>query len=93
MSYRGLCKVFLESCDISIGDIIHITNNNVEYTGMVLNRAAGMDDKHLVIKLDNGYNIGINIENADVELLEKGKKPKIELPKIDVKEDSNKKDI
>ena len=80
MSYKGVCKVFLDSCDISVGDIILIIKNSVEYRGMVLNRAAGVDDKHLVLKLDNGYNIGVDVTDAQVELLEKGEKPKIELP-------------
>ncbi len=93
MSYKGACKVFLESCNISIGDIILITKNDIKYKGMILNRAAGVDDKHLVLKLDSGYNIGVDITDAQVELLEKGEKPKIELPPLNVKEDPTKKKI
>jgi glutamyl-tRNA(Gln) amidotransferase subunit D len=70
-----------------------IIKNSVEYRGMVLNRAAGVDDKHLVLKLDNGYNIGVDVTDAQVELLEKGEKPKIELPKFDIKKDPDKEDI
>jgi glutamyl-tRNA(Gln) amidotransferase subunit D len=93
MSYKGICKEFLDSCGISFGDIILITKNNVEYKGMVLNRATGVDDKHLVLKLDNGYNIGVDVTDAKVKFLEKGEKPKIELPTLDVKNDPDKKNI
>lgn len=93
MSYRGACKIFLESCNISIGDRILLTKKDIQYKGMVLSRAAGADDKHLVLKLDNGYNIGVDITDAQVELLEKGEKPKIELPPLDVEKDPEKMDI
>lgn len=93
MSYKGVCKEFLDSCGISFGDIILITKKSVEYKGMVLNRATGVDDKHLVLKLDNGYNIGVDVTDAKVKLLEKGEKPKIELPTLDVKNDPDKKNI
>ncbi len=93
MTYKGACKVFLESCGLSIGDIILITKKDIKYRGMVLNRAEGVDDKHLVLKLDNGYNIGVDVTDAQVELLEKGEKPKIELPPLDVERDPEKMDI
>ncbi len=93
MSYNGICKEFLDSCGISFGDIILITKKSVEYKGMVLNRASGVDDKHLVLKLDNGYNIGVDVTDAKVKLLKKGEKPKIELPTLDVKNDPDKKNI
>lgn len=93
MAYKGICKEFLESCGLSIGDIILITKKDIKYKGMVLNRAEGVDDKHLVLKLDNGYNIGVDVTDAQVELVEKGEKPKIELPPLDVERDPEKMDI
>ena len=93
MSYKGVCKEFLDSCGISFGDIVIITKKSVEYKGMVLNRAIGVDDKHLVLKLDNGYNVGVDVTDARVKLLEKGEKPKIELPILDVKNDPDKQNI
>lgn len=93
MTYKGICKELLESCGLSIGDRILITKKDIDYKGMVLNRAEGTDDKHLVLKLDNGYNIGVDVTNARVELLEKGEKPKIELPPLDVEKDPKKMDI
>lgn len=93
MTYKGVCKEFLESCNLSIGDRILITKKGIKYKGMVLNRAEGTDDKHMVLKLDNGYNIGVDVTNAQVELLKKGEKPKIELPPLDVEKDPEKMNI
>jgi len=93
MTYKGICKEFLDSCGLSIGDRIFITKKDVEYKGMVLNRAEGTDDKYLVLKLDNGYNIGVDVTDAEVKLLSKGEKPKIELPQLNVDRDPKKMDI
>lgn len=93
MSYRGACEQFLESYDVSIGDTIMITKKDVKYRGMLLDRAGDIDNRHLVLKLDNGYNVGVDITDARVELVEKGEKPKIELPSLDMEEDPKKRDI
>lgn len=93
MTYKGICKEFLESCGLSIGDRVSIIKKDIKYKGMILNRAEATDDKHLVLKLDNGYNIGVDITDAQVELLETGEKPKIELPPLDVERDPGKMDI
>ncbi|OPY25260.1 MAG: Glutamyl-tRNA(Gln) amidotransferase subunit D [Methanobacterium sp. PtaU1.Bin242] len=93
MNYEGICKEVLESCGLSIGDVILITKKDVKYKGMVLNRAEGADDKHMVLKLENGYNIGVDITDAQLELIKKGEKPKIELPPLDVEKNPEKMDI
>lgn len=93
MTYKGTCKEFLESCSLSIGDRVLITKKDTKYEGMILNRAEATDDKHLVLKLDSGYNIGVDVTDAQVELLEKGEKPKIELPPLNVEKDAEKMDI
>ncbi|MCE5214755.1 MAG: Glu-tRNA(Gln) amidotransferase subunit GatD [Methanobacterium sp.] len=93
MSYRGLCKEFLESCGVSIGDTVLIKKKDIEYRGMLLNRSKGLDDIHVVLKLDNGYNIGVNITDVQLTLLKKGEKPKIELPPLDVEKNMGKMNI
>lgn len=93
MSYRGTAKEFLDSQEISIGDQILIKKNDVEYHGMLLDRAEDADESHLVLKLANGYNIGVSIVGAEANLLEKGEKPKIDLPPLDIEEDPKKMDI
>ena len=63
--YKGKAREFLKG--ISVGDRVKITKGNKSYEGFLMPRSELGDEKHVVIKLDNGYNIGINIENAIVE--------------------------
>ena len=93
MTYSGSAKEFLESQNISIGDSISIKKENIEYEGMLLDRAEDADEFHVVLKLDNGYNIGVFIGDAEIKLLEKGEKPKIDLAPLDLERDPDKMDV
>jgi len=93
MNYRGSAKKFLEKENIVIGDTVKLSKKNISYTGMLLDRAEDADEWHVVLKLANGYNIGVNIVEAEAKLLEKGEKPKIDLPPLDLKEDPEKMNI
>ncbi|MEN4006808.1 MAG: Glu-tRNA(Gln) amidotransferase subunit GatD [Methanobacteriaceae archaeon] len=93
MVYRGISRKFLESAGISIGDNVKITKDDIYYEGMVLDRAEDADEFHVVLKLKNGYNIGLDIQDAKIELLEKGEKPKIELEHLEIQKDPDKHDI
>ncbi|WP_048189733.1 Glu-tRNA(Gln) amidotransferase subunit GatD [Methanobacterium sp. SMA-27] len=93
MGYKGSSQKFLELSGISIGDIIKITKNNVSYQGILLDRAEDPDDKHIVLKLDSGYNIGIDVGGALAELVTKGDKPNLKLTPLDIGKDVDKPDI
>jgi len=93
MVYRGISRKFLESAGISIGDKVKITKDDIYYEGMVLDRAKDADEFHVVLKINNGYNVGLNIGDAKIELLEKGEKPKIELKHLEIQKDPYKHDI
>ncbi|MGZ7067795.1 MAG: Glu-tRNA(Gln) amidotransferase subunit GatD [Methanobacterium sp.] len=93
MSYSGTSKAFLEAAGISIGDSVKVYKKDITYEGMILDRSEDADDKHVVLKLNNGYNIGLNIIDAEIELINKGEKPKIELEHLDVEKDISKRDI
>jgi glutamyl-tRNA(Gln) amidotransferase subunit D len=93
MGYKGSSRKFLDSSGISIGDIIKITKNETSYQGILLDRAEDPDDKHIVLKLNSGYNIGVDVGDAFAELIKKGDKPKLELPPLDIGKDAEKQDI
>jgi len=93
MAYRGLAKKLLDSKSIKIGDRIKIKKDDISYEGMLLDRPEDADDKHLVLKLDNGYNIGVEIKDAKIELIEEGSKPSIKLPPVDVEKNPELPDI
>jgi len=93
MGYKGSSRKFLDSSDISIGDIIKITKNGVSYQGILLDRAEDPDDKHIVLKLESGYNIGVDVGQSVAELVEKGDIPKLALPPLDIERNDENPDI
>ncbi|MDO8870426.1 MAG: Glu-tRNA(Gln) amidotransferase subunit GatD [Methanobacteriaceae archaeon] len=93
MNYKGSAKKLLDSSGVSVGDIVKITKPDISYQGMILDRTDDSDDQHIVLKMDSGYNMGVEISQVEIEILEKGNRPKIELPSLDVEKDQNKKDI
>lgn len=93
MSYKKLAKSFLDSANVSIGDTVKVEKEEVFYEGILLDRSEDADDEYIVIKLDSGYNLGINILNAKIELIKKGEKPKIQYDSLEIEKNSNKMDI
>lgn len=93
MNYRGSAKKLLDSSGISVGDIIKIQKEDISYQGMVLDCSEDADDQHIVLKLDSGYNIGVNISSSHLELIEKGEKPKLDLRPLDIQENPVLRDV
>ena len=89
--YEGRSLEFLKSNDIVVGDSIKILSD-LTYSGIVMPRYEHSDDKHIVLKLNSGYNVGLEVDK--IESIEKlsvpekviEKKPNLEtnpsLPKI-----------
>ncbi|KZX11725.1 Glu-tRNA(Gln) amidotransferase subunit GatD [Methanobrevibacter curvatus] len=93
MGYKGSSENFLNKSDVSIGDTVLIEKNDVSYEGILLDRSEDADDGCIVLKLDSGYNIGVNINNATIGLIEKGDKPKISYKPVNIEYDDKKLDI
>lgn len=66
--YEGNSLEFLKTNQIRIGDSVKITAD-ITYSGIIMPRYEHSDDKHIVLKLKNGYNIGLEI--ANIEKIEK----------------------
>ena len=88
MTYKEIAKKYLESNGITIGDTIKINKEDISYEGILLDRSEDSEDGYLVLKLDNGYNVGVAIENTQAELIQKGDKPNIGYGAEDVAHDS-----
>ena len=92
--YKNVTKSFLEDANVSIGDKVLIEKGDDEsYTGIVLDRSDDAVDGFLVLKLDSGYNLGIDISNASITLVEKGDKPKIGYGDVDIEYNDDLMDI
>jgi len=89
--YKGKSLQFLQKNNVKVGEFIKITTD-LTYTGILMPRYEYGDDKHVVLKLKNGYNIGIEIykikqvRHVESEKISKEehvkKEPNVTLPKV-----------
>ncbi|RNJ77000.1 MAG: Glu-tRNA(Gln) amidotransferase GatDE subunit D [Nitrosopumilus sp. H13] len=66
--YRGETLEFLKRSQIGVGDSVRILSD-ITYLGIVMPRYEHGDDRHLVVKLKSGYNVGL--ETAEIEKIER----------------------
>ena len=59
--YRGRALRVLKEAEVEVGDSIRIVREDVTYEGILMPRSEYGDDKHIVIKLRSGYNIGVRV--------------------------------
>lgn len=71
--YSQDVKSALEERDISEGDEIKIEKEGEVYKGTLMPRSKTGNNDCIVIKLKNGYNLGIEFENVELEKLSEGK--------------------
>lgn len=83
MAYEGYLKDFLELSEITVGDTVKVTKPDISHTGMLLEKPDYSNENTIIIKLDSGYNIGVDIEGAKIEKISEGDKPHIELDPVD----------
>ncbi|MDY6775030.1 MAG: Glu-tRNA(Gln) amidotransferase subunit GatD [Halobacteria archaeon] len=51
------------------GDTVRVESEGEEFEGILL---PSSDDEHLVVKIEGGYNVGIDRENAEIEVIDEG---------------------
>ena len=71
--YKGTALEALKKFKVEVWNKAIIDTTRGEFKGIILPRSENDDDKHLVLKLDNGYNIGIAIDTI-IEMKEYGYK-------------------
>jgi len=72
-------KLF-ESSGVAVWDRIRVKKGDLVIEGILLPRPPLVGGRALVLKLDNGYNVGVLPDGAVIELLEKGQPPRLEQP-------------
>ncbi|EPA05362.1 Glu-tRNA(Gln) amidotransferase subunit GatD [Candidatus Nitrosarchaeum limnium] len=70
--YTGKSLEFLKTNKINVGDSVKILSD-LTYLGIIMPRYEHNDDKHLVLKLKSGYNVGLEIET--IKKIEKIQSP------------------
>ncbi len=72
--YTGKSLEFLKSHDVAVGDSVKILGD-LTYSGIIMPRYEHSDDKHIVLKLNSGYNIGLEIDKlVKIERVDRGTK-------------------
>ncbi len=88
--YYGLSLETLKKFSVRVWSIVSITTPKLKVTGLILPRSSILDDKFVTLKLDTGYNTGINVEDI-VSIEEQGYEPgNYHLPKPDMIPDKSK---
>ena len=68
-----LAEKFISDNGANIYDKVKITNKEQTLEGIIMPRNNFSGDHIIVLKLDNGYNIGISAEGAELNIIEKAK--------------------
>jgi glutamyl-tRNA(Gln) amidotransferase subunit D len=81
--YRGRLKAALEAIEAEIGDQIKVESGGAVYEGSLMPRLESDDDHHVVLKLRNGYNLGINFDDlTQIERVGEAEKPEFKPPPL-----------
>ena len=84
---KDLLKKF-ESLGIKIGDRISVTKGNQTFEGLLMPRPETGDENTIILKQNDGYNIGVNAANAEIKKL--GEAPgKVSFPKATIKQNKS----
>ncbi len=91
--YRGDAKKKLIELGVKVWSEVIITSTRGKFKGIILPRAETEDDQHIVLKLDNGYNVGIKIDSIE-SLKELGyKKGNYKIPESEFPTNSHKPNV
>src|SRR6059058_3296866 len=80
--YHGEILRKLKSANAKVGDIVKITTRTGEvFEGALFPRSEYADPNHIVLKLKNGYNVGIHFQRTEkIEVVGEGQKPHFTRP-------------
>jgi glutamyl-tRNA(Gln) amidotransferase subunit D len=72
--YRGLARKHLSALGVRVWSDVRIVNDaGSVFEGVILPRSETFDDLHVVLKLKNGYNVGVHVDRI-AEVTELGYK-------------------
>jgi glutamyl-tRNA(Gln) amidotransferase subunit D len=74
--YKGAAFARIRKAGADVGDVLRVTRKGEVYEGILIPRSEYGDETHIVVKLKNGYNIGIEMTpDTTIERIGKGTKP------------------
>lgn len=88
LSYVGRACALLERYNVEDYDLVKLITTKGELVGRIMPRPSIFDDEHIIIKLSNGYNIGVNVDRVrEIRVLEKAPQREEITPEVRVRED------
>jgi len=63
--YRGAAFSVLKNFGVSVWSDVEIKTSDGVFSGIILPRSETADDRHIVLKLNTGYNIGIEVDTIE----------------------------
>ncbi|HMA76718.1 MAG TPA: Glu-tRNA(Gln) amidotransferase subunit GatD [Candidatus Krumholzibacteriaceae bacterium] len=60
--YRGEALGCLKDYSAAVWSDVEVESSRGDFRGIILPRSETADDDHIVLKLHNGYNVGLNVE-------------------------------
>jgi glutamyl-tRNA(Gln) amidotransferase subunit D len=79
--YRGLALALLSTAGVKVGDILRITSADKAVDGVLMPRTTVGDDRHVVLKLKTGYNVGVRVESSSrIAKIGEGQQPSFTRP-------------
>ena len=83
LGYKGEVLLALKKAGAEIGDRVRIAKDGKVYEGILIPRSEYADDKHVVVKMRSGYNIGVQItHDTRIEKTGEGIKPSFQPPPL-----------
>lgn len=78
--YRGAALSALKNFDVQVWSDVEVQTIRGEFKGIILPRSETADEDHVVLKLRNGYNVGLAVDTI-TKMAEKGyKKANYKIP-------------
>jgi glutamyl-tRNA(Gln) amidotransferase subunit D len=92
--YRGAAKALLEKLGIGVWSEVEIRNNaGSSFAGVILPRSETADAGHVVVKLTNGYNVGLAVERIAAAHETGYRKAVYKIPEKDFPYDPSKRNV
>ncbi len=91
--YRGVGAELLERCGAAVWSEVEIDSTKGQFRGIILPRSETSDDKHIVLKLDSGYNVGLSAESITGIAVHGRREAKYKIPEKEFPIDPHKPDV
>ncbi|MBN2498022.1 MAG: Glu-tRNA(Gln) amidotransferase subunit GatD [Deltaproteobacteria bacterium] len=78
--YKGAGRKKLAELGLKVWDDIVLETSRGSFAGIILPRSENADDLHLVLKLHNGYNVGVRVDAIDRAQVQAHKRADYHIP-------------